>query len=114
MPGDLWISGPVIRDRSRDGLCLPELVDFHHPGRDGAACRLPDQTTNETRGKKQVAEGDQPPVARLETGGTDALVPDLGGLLVGRLRLWCAAIADRGAAKHQRSSFRLTEVEPPP
>jgi hypothetical protein len=106
MPGDLRIGRPVVRNRGGDRLRLAEFVDLDHPGCDGATGSLPDHAAGETRGEKQIAERDQPPVARLDTGRADALVPDLGSLLIWRLRLWGAAVADRGTTKHQWSSFR--------
>ena len=50
--------------------------------RNGAACGLPNHSAGEPRGEEQIAERDQPPVAGLDTSGADALVPDLGGLLI--------------------------------
>ncbi len=45
----------------------------------------------------------------------DALVPDLGGLLVGGDGLGHGAVADTGASEHREDlSERLTTVPPPP
>jgi hypothetical protein len=114
VPSDLRIGRPVVGDRGGDGLRLSELVDLDHPGRHGAACRLPEEAAGKTCGEEQIAEREQAPVAGLDARGADALVPDLRRLLKGRLGPGGAAIADRCAAKHQRSSLRLTDVEPPP
>ena len=117
MPGDLRIGRLIVCDRGRDGLRLAELVDLHDPGRDGAAQRLPDETDGQARRQDQRAEGHQPPVLGLDPGRADALVPDLRGLLVGRLGLGRAAVADGGSAKQVISdppAERSTEAPPPP
>ena len=38
MPGDLRVGRLIVGNGRRDRLCLAELVDLHHPGRDRAAC----------------------------------------------------------------------------
>ena len=95
MPGDLRIGRAIVGDGRRDGLRLAELVDLDHPGHDRAARRLPDQRGGEAGREDQRAEGHQPPVLRLHAGRADALVPDLGGALVGRLGLGRLAVVGR-------------------
>ena len=68
VPGDLGIGGAIAGDRRRDGLSLAEFVDLDDPGHDVAARGLPDQAAGKDRGQKQVAEREEPPVARLDTG----------------------------------------------
>jgi type IV secretion system protein VirB9 len=64
---------------------------------------------------RYAIEGDKAPIAGLNAGRADPLVPHLRRLLVWRLGLGGAAVADRGTAEqHQRCSLRSTEVEPPP
>ena len=77
VPGDLRISGAIIDSSRSDGLRLAELVDLHHPGGDCTARSLPDEAAGKTGGEEQVGKGDQPPIARLDTGRADALVPYL-------------------------------------
>jgi len=116
MPGDLRIGGLVVGNGRRDRLRFTELVDLYHPRHHGAASRLPDQASGQSRREKQVAEGNEAPVPGLHAGRTDAFVPRLGGLLIGRLGRECLAVSDGRAPKeiHLRSSESETEVEPPP
>ena len=83
IPGNLRIAGRVVGGGGRDGLRLAELVDLHDPGDDGAVGRLPDETAGETHGERERAEGHQPPVLGLHPGRADAVVPNLGGALIG-------------------------------
>ena len=56
-------------------------------------------------GQQQTAEGHQPPVLGLDPGRADALVPDLRGLLIGRLGFGRAAVAHGRSLKHQTFPF---------
>ena len=53
MPGDLRVGRPVVGGRRRDRLRLAELVDLHHPGRDRAARRLPDEAAGEAAAQRE-------------------------------------------------------------
>src|SRR5271157_3421252 len=100
MPGDLRVGRPEIGDRRRDRQRLSELIDLHDPGGDRAARRLPYETASEAAAQGQRAKESEPPVFRLHTGGTDPLVPDLAGALIGRLRLGGSAVTDVGPSEH--------------
>ena len=113
--GDLRIGRLIVGVGRCDRLRLAELVDLHDPRRDGAARRLPHQASGEQARKDQRPEGHEPPILGLDAGRTDPLVPDLGGLLVGRLRLWGAPVAHRWSSEHAHSpSERSTDAPPPP
>ena len=105
IPGDLRIAGRVVGGGGRDGLRLAELVDLHDPGDDGAVGRLPDETAGETHGQRERAEGHQPPVLGLHPGRADAVVPNLGGALIGGFRLGRSAVANGGAAEQRHLLF---------
>ena len=99
---------------------IPELwilvIYLDDIGHDGATRRLPDQRRGETAREDQAAEGHEAPVLRLHPGGTDALVPDLGGLLVRGLGVRGLAVMRGGAFEeaHERSlSERETEAPEP-
>ena len=84
--------------------------------REPATGQEADERGGEAGRQDQRSEGHVSPVLRLDASGTDALVPDLGGLLIGRLGLRCLAVMRGGSSKqvHERSlSERLTE-EPEP
>jgi hypothetical protein len=81
--GDLRIGRPVIRGGGRDGLRGAETIDFHNTGHDRALCRLPDERRAKPAGHQQATEGHQAPVPRLDAGRANALVPELGRVLVG-------------------------------
>ena len=97
--------GRVVGGGGRDGLRLAELVDLHDPGDDAAVGRLPDETAGEAHGQRERAEGHQPPVLGLHPGRADAVVPNLGGALIGGLRLGRPAVANRGAAEQRHLLF---------
>src|SRR3546814_3351330 len=61
----LWIGRAIIDIGRGDGLCLSELVDLDHPGRDRAARRLPDETACQPSRKRKATEEGEPPVFRL-------------------------------------------------
>ena len=66
VPGDLRIRRLVIGGGGRDRLRLAELVDLHHPRRDGPTRRLPDQAAGEATAQGQHAKKGEPPVLRLD------------------------------------------------
>jgi len=99
VPGDLRVGRAEVRDRGGDRLRLAEPVHLHHPGHDRAAGGLPDQGGGEAGDEEKLAQRHEAPVPRLDAGGADALIPGLGGALVGRLGLGRAAVADGGAPK---------------
>ncbi len=83
VPGDLRIGRAILSERRGDGLCRTETVDLDHERNDAAARRLPGQHRAEPGGQGEAAERHEAPVVGLDAGGADALVPDLGCLLVG-------------------------------
>ncbi|MCY1238442.1 hypothetical protein D9M72_511800 [compost metagenome] len=116
MPGDLGIGRAKIRFCRGDCLRLSEPVDLNDPGDDRAAGRLPDEGCRKAGREDERAECHEPPVFRLDAGRADAIVPDLGGALIGCLGLWRLSVMRGGSSEgiHERSpSERLTE-EPPP
>jgi hypothetical protein len=94
VPSDLWIGGLVVGDGRRDGLRLTELVDLNDPRHHGALGRLPDETRSKPCREGQIATGDEAPISGLHARRTDALVPDLGCPLIGRLGRGCLAVAN--------------------
>src|SRR3546814_5566897 len=56
----LWIGRAIIDIGRGDGLCLSELVDLDHPGRDRAARRLPDETACQPSRKRKATEEGEP------------------------------------------------------
>ena len=111
IPGNLRIAGRVVGGGGRDGLRLAELVDLHDPGDDGAVGRLPDETAGETHGQRERAEGHQPPVLGLHPSRADAVVPHLGGALIGGFRLGRSTVANGGAAKQRHLLFSSREID---
>ena len=109
MPGDLRVGRLIVGHGRRDRLGLAELVDLHHPGRDRAARRLPDEAAGKAAAQRQRAEEGEPPVLRLDARRADALVPDLAGPLVGRLGLGRLAVAHGGSSEH--GLFPLGKVD---
>src|ERR1700687_5402483 len=105
MPGDLRIARTVVGGRGRNRLGLADLVDLHDPGRYGAARRLPDKTGSQPTAQRQHGEKSKPPVLGLHSRRTNALVPDLPGLLIWRLGLGGRAVADGRSSKHHLVSF---------
>ncbi|NIJ57473.1 hypothetical protein FHS82_001299 [Pseudochelatococcus lubricantis] len=49
MESNLRIGRAIVGRRRGDRLGLAEPIDLHHPGHDGAACRLPDQGRSKAR-----------------------------------------------------------------
>src|SRR6516162_3479606 len=82
MPLDLWIRRLIVDSCRGNRPRLTKLVDLHHPRRDRTSGRLPDHTAKQPQRQKQIAECNQPPVLRLNTGRTDAFVPYLRRALV--------------------------------
>src|SRR5690606_2478075 len=97
-------------------LRLAEIIYLYDPGHHGPARRLPNEGRGKSGAKDQRAERHIAPVARLDAGRADALVPDLSGLLIGRLRLGGFAVMGGGAFKqaHERSLSEMETEEPPP
>src|SRR3546814_20923738 len=94
----LWIGRAIIDIGRGDGLCLSELVDLDHPGRDRAARRVPDETACQPSRKRKATEEGEPPVFRLQPFRTDAVVPDLCGAVHGCDGLGNGPIVAGGAA----------------
>ena len=98
--GDLRIGrliGCISRlDRSR----FAETIDLDHPRRNRPLRRLPCESSGKTRGERQAGKGHQAPILGLDACRADPLIPDLGGFLIGRNRLWGAAVMDSRAFKH--------------
>lgn len=115
MPGDLRIGRTIFGERRGDSLGRTEVVDLDHVRNDAAARRLPGEGRAEPGGQGEAAHCHEAPVAGLDAGGADALVPDLGCLLVGGDGLGRGAVSDAGSSEHQEDlSERLTTVPPPP
>lgn len=112
--GDLRVGYFKIVTGRRDAAGFAQLVDLDDPWDNGALRGLPDETEGQSGRQKQRPESHEPPVLGLHTGRSDAVVPDLRCLLIGRLGFWGLAVGERGAFEHQGSlSERLTEVPPP-
>src|SRR3546814_9754650 len=107
MKRELRIARPIVGIGGCDRLGLPELVDLDDPGRDRAPCALPDETAGKTGGQCETAEGGKPPVAGLDTGRTDTLIPDLRRALVRRFRLSGFAVSNGGSLEHEQSILLL-------
>ena len=110
MPGDLAVGRLVVGVGGSECLGLAEPVDLHHPGRDGAARRLPYQPERQPADDGQFAERDQAPVFGLHARRADAIVPDGRSALVGCLGArGCARSARRCGG---RGSFtRLRKID---
>src|SRR6202012_2618819 len=57
----------------------------------------------EAKGQAQAPKGHHAPVLRLDAGGANAVVPDLGRALIGRRGFWGQAIALDGTTEHHAS-----------
>src|SRR5262249_9783234 len=110
MKRDLRIGRLIERIRRRDRLGLTEMVDLHHPWRDGALGGLPEEAGGEPSRQQQTSECHQPPVSGLNARRPDALIPNLGRLLVRCHRLWRAAVMNGWSREHHcPPSDRSTE-----
>src|ERR1700728_4588211 len=100
MPCDLVVRRPIVGERRRNRLGLAEFVDLHDSRRTRAAAGMPARAAPEPAAHHERPEEGKPPVPRLDPGGSDPLVPDLAGPLIGRLRPGCLAVTDCWPPKH--------------
>ena len=106
--GDLCVARPVGLGRWSDGARTAPGVDLDHVGDGGAGAAEPQQDGRQDQRQRQAAERHQPPVVGLHARRADALVPDLGRLLVGRHRRGRLAVAQGGAFEgHGRGPLAL-------
>ena len=90
-----------------DGLGCTEIVDLDHVRDDAAAaidCEASAALSPADRGK--AAHCHEAPVAGLDPGRADALVPDLGGLLVGGHSSGVVPVANAGSSGTSGRTFR--------
>ena len=110
VPGDLRIGRADSRRLAGATACAwPSLSIWTTQGvmvpRADCQTRPPARPPERTSEPKAISRQ----FLRLHAGRADALVPDLGGLLVGRLRLGRAAVADGWSSEH--ASFPFGEID---
>src|ERR1700744_4371261 len=103
IPGHFGVSGDIILGGGRDGLDCAKFIDLNHIGRYPTLDGLPCQGAAEAKGQAQAPKGHHAPVLRLDAGGPNAVVPDLGRALIGRRGFWGQAIALDWTTEHQAS-----------
>src|SRR6185437_9064382 len=91
--GDLGVGRLVRLGRGADRAGPAFRIDLDDIGNDGSGAANPEEKAGEEQGQHERAQRHQAPVVRLGAGRADALVPDLGRLLVGRDRLRRLAVA---------------------
>ena len=98
---DLRIGRAVRRGGLADRAYLSGRIDLDHVGRHDRLAGAPNERAGHHHGEPEAAECHQAPVARLHARTADALVPGLGGGLVGRDRY--GAIPSSAAAGGERT-----------